>query len=146
LPRRALSAENVRRLLADTSVLIDPPTEAEVERHELEDAEQAISVVSIAELHMGTLTSEDPDERAQRLRRLTTVEARHEPLPVDSAVARVLGRYMAETKRARHALRTRDAIIATTAEANGLAVLTRDNDFQRFGAELLLLRGAGPDR
>jgi predicted nucleic acid-binding protein len=46
---------------------------------------------------------------------------------------------MAEAKTKRRALRARDAIIAATAEANALAVLTRDRDFQRFGAGLVIL-------
>lgn len=130
-----------RRVLSDTSVLIEPLTEQEIEAHGLAEAEQAISVVTIAELHMGTLVSDDAQERAARLRRLAAVEARHETLALDADAARVLGRYMAEAKRAQLRLRTSDAIIAATAEANDLTVVTRDRDFQRFGVDSVVLAG-----
>lgn len=133
-------APQLRQLLADTSTLIEPPTDDEAARHGLAEAEWAISSMSIAELHKGALLAADDEERALRLRRLATVEARYEPLPFGTEAARILGRYMAEARRGELALRARDAIIAATAETHGLPVLTRDGDFHRFGAPLISLR------
>jgi hypothetical protein len=129
-------------MLADTSVLIEPLSEQEIDAHALSDAVQAISTISIAELHKGVLLAADARQRAARLRRLTAVEARHEPLALDTAAARVFGGYMAHAKRARQRLRVRDAIIAATAQAHGLTVLSRDADFERFDAELIRLTAA----
>lgn len=127
------------RLLADTSVLIEPPTEQEIEAHGLAEAEQAISTMSIAELHQGVLVAADDEQRRQRLRRLAAVEARFEALALDTPSARGLGAYMAAARQARRSLRVRDAIIAATAEAHGLAVLSRDADFERFDCKLIAL-------
>ena len=132
-----------QRVLVDTSVLIDPPSVEELEANGLLAAESAISPISLAELHKGVLLAAQDDERALRLRRLAAIEARHEALPFDTPAARVFGRYMAEAKRGKLGLRVRDAIIAATAEANRLTVLSRDADFQRFGADLVALGGGG---
>jgi hypothetical protein len=134
-----VSAQPPRRVLADTSVLIEPLSEHEIDAHALADAVQAISAMSIAELHKGVLLAVDADQRAIRLRRLTTVEASHEALALDTAAARVFGSYMAHAKRTRQRLRVRDGIIAATAQAHGLTVLSRDGDFERFDAELIRL-------
>ena len=130
------------RLLADTSVLIEPPTEEEIEAHGLAEAEQAISTMSIAELHLGVLVAADHEQRGHRLRRLAAIEARLEALALDSPSARCLGAYMAKARHARRSLRVRDAIIAATAEAHGLTVLSRDDDFERFDCELISLGAA----
>jgi predicted nucleic acid-binding protein len=63
-----------------TSVLIGAASPGELEG--------AISVASIAELHVGVLVAASDDERALRLQRLGIVEATFDPLPVDNAVAR----------------------------------------------------------
>lgn len=137
-----MSRQLPRRVLVDTSVLIEPLSEQEIDAHVLGDAVQAISTISIAELHKGVLVAADADQRAGRLRRLTTVEARHEPLALDTAAARVFGGYIANAKRAHQRLRVRDAIIAATAQAHELTVLSRDADFQRFDADLICLTAA----
>ena len=61
------------RALLDTSVLIAGAAPKNVEA--------AISVVSITELHFGTLLARDDDERARRTDRLAAVEATFDPLP-----------------------------------------------------------------
>lgn len=68
------------RGILDTSVLI--ATDVEPIPGEL-----AISVISIAELQFGVLVAKDPQARGLRLSRLSAIQRRFDPLPVDDAVA-----------------------------------------------------------
>ena len=91
--------------------------------------ELAISAVSLAELAAGPHAADDPAERARRQDRLQRVEATFEPLPVDSAVARVYGRIYAAVESAGRRARGRralDLLIAATALAAGLPLYTRN--------------------
>jgi len=54
------------------------------------DGDLAISIVTLAELHVGVLVTHDPMRRAERLRRLTSIERWFDPLPVDDRVAAVV--------------------------------------------------------
>ena len=69
------------RAVLDTSALIgdEPPPD---------DAEAAISVASITELHFGVLVAADDDERARRMARLAVVEATFDPQSISVDVAR----------------------------------------------------------
>jgi predicted nucleic acid-binding protein len=49
--------------------------------------ELAISVVSLAELHVGVLVATNNEARNLRLTRLSGLQRRFDPLPVDDAVA-----------------------------------------------------------
>lgn len=89
----------------------------------------AISVVTIAELHLGVLVADDPAIRAQRLRTLSAVEAVFEPLPVDAAVARVFAELAAEARRQGKRPKIMDTWIAATGVAHGLPVYTQDEDY-----------------
>lgn len=124
--------------LLDTSVVIEPPGEGVPLPQEC-----AIASMTIAELHMGVLVAPSTQESEERVALLAEVEARFAPLPFDTRAARMLGRYMAEAKRRRsrtgERLKVRDAIIAATAQANGLTVLTRDEDLTRFGAPCVVV-------
>jgi hypothetical protein len=51
----------------------------------------AISVVTVAELHLGVLMADRAAVRARRSRTLTSVQSIFEPLPIDSEVARIRG-------------------------------------------------------
>jgi toxin FitB len=106
------------RALLDTSVLIadTAPT----------DVEAAISVVSITELHFGTLVAGDDDERARRTDRLAVVEATFDPLPVTVEVARAWGRLAAAVAQRGGKPRRRqlDLAIAATAVTEGVPLLT----------------------
>jgi hypothetical protein len=51
----------------------------------------AIGVVSLAELHVGVLVAASDDDRSLRPRRLSIVQRRFDPLPVDQAVAERYG-------------------------------------------------------
>jgi toxin FitB len=111
--------------LLDTSVLIaeDGP----------DDLECAISSASLAELHFGVLVAQDADERARRAQRLGIVEATFHPLPLDAAVAREWGRLAAAvaSRGAQPRRRAVDLVIAATANAHGVPLLTHNaKDFQ----------------
>lgn len=108
------------RALLDTSVLIGAESPGELEG--------AISVASLAELHFGVLVAADDDERSRRAQRLGVVEATFDPLPVDAAVAREWGRLAAAVvaRGAQPRRRAIDLVIAATANAHGVPLLTRN--------------------
>ena len=89
----------------------------------------AISVITVAELHLGVLMADEPSIRAQRLRTLTSVETLFEPLPIDSEVARTFAELVAEARRQGRRPRIMDTWIAATAVAHDLPVYTQDDDF-----------------
>ena len=108
------------RVLLDTSVLIgDDPAP---------DVEAAISVASLAEIHFGVLVAADDDERALRTGRLGSIESTFDPLPVTAEVAREWGRLAAAISRRGGQPRRRavDLVIAATANAHGVPLLTHD--------------------
>ncbi len=89
----------------------------------------AVSVVTLAELHLGVLMADDPSIRAQRLRTLASVEAIFEPLPIDPEVARGFAELVAEARRQGRRPKIMDTWIAATAVTHGLPVYTQDDDF-----------------
>jgi predicted nucleic acid-binding protein len=89
----------------------------------------AVSVVTLAELHLGVLLTEDPRVRAQRLQTLSSVEALFESLPVDAAVARNFAEIVAEARRQGRRPKIMDTWIAATAVTHRLPVYTQDEDF-----------------
>ena len=89
----------------------------------------AISVVTLAELHLGVLLAEEPAIRAVRLRTLSEVERTFDPLPVDADVARTFAVIVAEARRAGKRPKVMDAWIAATAAAHRIPVYTQDADF-----------------
>ncbi|MDA8069791.1 MAG: PIN domain-containing protein [Actinomycetota bacterium] len=108
------------RLILDTSVLIDP-----VELPE--DAQAAISAVSIAELHFGLLVADDTT-RPLRATRLGLIESRFTPLPLDDRVAREWGRLQAAvaSRDANPRKRAADLAIAATANVHDATLLTHN--------------------
>jgi predicted nucleic acid-binding protein len=91
--------------------------------------ELAISVVSLAELHFGVLLAGDDDARARRLSRLSAMQRRFDPLPVDEAVAESYGLLAARVVKAGRQPRARvmDLLIAATAHAHDAALFTRNS-------------------
>jgi len=89
-------------------------------------AEPAVTAISLAELSVGPLVTDDPAERAARQIRLQEVEAAFDPLPFDAAAARTFGRVAAELRRSGRRVQARafDAMIAAVAVANDLPVYT----------------------
>ena len=119
------------RALLDTSVLIAEAAPT--------DVEAAISVVSITELHFGTLLARDDDERARRTDRLAAVEATFDPLLVTVEVARAWGRLAAAVAQRGGEPRRRqlDLAIAATAVTEGVPLLTLDLGDFRIIADLV---------
>ncbi len=89
-------------------------------------AEPVITAVTLAELSVGPLTTNDESERAIRLARLQRTEATFESLPFDAAAARAFGGVAASLRRSGRTTEARafDAMIAAVAIANGLPVYT----------------------
>ena len=104
-----------------------------------------ISAISLAELSVGPLVARTEAERAARLALLQQVEADFRPIPFDDRAARAFGRVAAGLRAAgrKPAARAYDALIAATALANDLPVVTSNvEDFQ--GIEDLQVIGVDP--
>lgn len=88
----------------------------------------AISAASLAELHFGVLVTEDRAIRAERLRRLTTLQRRFDALPIDDDVAASYGRLAAAIVAVGRQPRSRafDLLIAATAHAHDARLYTRN--------------------
>ena len=112
--------------IADPSVLPDVPL---------------ISAITLAELSVGPLVTDDEAERARRLAHVQQAEADFEPIAFDAAAARAFGLVASSLRRSgrKPAARALDALIAATAIANGLPLYTcNPNDFA--GIEELTVR------
>jgi len=111
----------VSRGILDTSVLIA----ADVQPL---PGELAISVISLAELHYGVLVAHSPEARAVRLARLSGLQKRFDPLPVDEVVSDSYGRLAARTvsQGRQPRRRVRDLLIAATAHAHSATLYTRN--------------------
>lgn len=92
-------------------------------------AAAAISVVTVAELHLGVLLADRPAMRVRRLHTLTSAQNLFEPLPVDSEVARAFAELVAEARRMGKRPKIMNTWIAATALARDLPVYTQDDDF-----------------
>ena len=90
--------------------------------------ELAISIASIAELKFGVLVAKNDKTRATRLSRLSSIERRFDPLPIDEAVvdsyARLAARVVAVGRQPR--ARVLDLLIAATAHAHNATIYTRN--------------------
>lgn len=89
----------------------------------------AISVVTLAELHLGVLLAPDAATRAARLANLGDVERNYSAIPVDAAIAAEYARVVAAARRLGRRPRPFDALIAATASVHGVPVYTRAEDF-----------------
>lgn len=109
--------------MLDTSTVILLPRLRDP--HELPD-EPLITAVTLAELSVGPLVTDDEQERAPRQAHVQQAEADFDPLPFDAAAARAFGRVAASLRRAgrKPAARAYDAMIAATAIANRLPLYT----------------------
>jgi len=90
--------------------------------------ETDISVVTLAELTLGVLLANN-DQRAVRLGTLSAVESTWDPLPVGAEVARTFARIVADLRVRGRRVPVLDALIAATAVAEGLPVVTQDRDY-----------------
>ena len=129
----------MNRALLDTSFVI---ALARGEELALEDppAEAAISSVTLCCLHHGVLIADD-EQRAGRLATLAYAERRFAVVPVDSSVAPHYGRLLADVRRrGGRRLATADALIAATAAAHDLPLITRDRNFESLdGVDVVLI-------
>lgn len=95
--------------------------------------EPMITAITLAELSVGPLVTEDPREREMRQLHLQQAEADFHPLPFDESAARAFGRVAASLHRSgrKPAARACDALIAATALAHDLPVYTANTrDFE----------------
>lgn len=92
--------------------------------------EPSVTTVTLAELSVGPLVTDDPDERAARQAHLQQAEADFDPLPFDAAAARAFGRVAADLRTAGHTTRARayDALIAAIAVSQDLPIYTVNPD------------------
>jgi predicted nucleic acid-binding protein len=122
-----MATPNDRRGLLDTSVFI-----AKEAGHPLGELPEtaAISVVTIAELHLGVLMAYGLSVRTRRLRTLTAVQSAFEPIPIDPPVARMFAEVVAQARRLGTRPKIMDMWIAATALAHDLPVYTQDEDFE----------------
>lgn len=109
------------RGILDTSVLVADDVDPI-------PGELAISIASIAELKYGVLVAKNDMARATRLSRLSSIERRFDPLPIDEAVvdsyARLAARVVAVGRQPR--ARVMDLLIAATAHAHDATIYTRN--------------------
>lgn len=107
----------------DTSVVIATGVAA------LEGA-LAVSIATFAELHLGILVARSEDVRAERLARLSFLQTRFSPLPINDEVASSYGRLAAAVAAPgrQPRARTMDLLIAATAHANRARLYTRNPD------------------
>lgn len=103
-----------------TIILLDRLSASDIPEHPV------ITTISLAELSVGPLATDDPTERAKRQLLLQEVEATFDPLPFDSDAARAFGRVAASLRNAgrKPAARAFDALIAATALSNQLDLYT----------------------
>ena len=89
-----------------------------------------ISAITLAELSVGPLVTDDDAERARRQQHLQRVEADFDPVPFDADAARAFGQVAAYLRRAgrKPAARSYDAMIAATAISTGLPLYTANPD------------------
>jgi tRNA(fMet)-specific endonuclease VapC len=123
------SATEPRGVLDTSTVILLP---------RLQDAsslptEPLITAITLAELSVGPLVTDDEQQRAARQAHVQQAEADFDPLPFDAAAARAFGRVAASLRRAgrKPAARAYDAMIAATAIANDLPLYRCNaDDFQ----------------
>jgi predicted nucleic acid-binding protein len=111
--------------LADTSLFIG------VESRPLSDRPPeriSVSIITIGELRLGVLAATDPAARARRLETLTRAEAL-DPIPVDRRVAHAWAALRVSLRDQGMRMPLNDSWIAATALANGLPVVTQDDDY-----------------
>lgn len=88
--------------------------------------EPLITAVTLAELSVGPLVTDDENERVARQAHLQQAESDFDPLPFDAGAARAFGRVAASLRRSgrKPSARAYDAMIAATAVANELPLYT----------------------
>lgn len=118
---------STRPALLDTSVLIASESGRRLDTDSLPE-ETAVSVVTVAELHAGILGAVDTATRARRLSTLEAASAA-EPLPITVEAARRWAELRVRLAEQGRRAKINDLWIAAVAQANGMDVVTQDDDF-----------------
>jgi predicted nucleic acid-binding protein len=128
----------VSKVLLDTSVFI-AGVDGEIDLASL-PGESTISAVTLCELHHGILIASDAD-RPGRLLGIDFARSNFDAIPVDDRIAPRYGELVASSRRAgRGRPPVADTLIAATAMAYGLPLLTLDKGFESFeGVAVTLL-------
>jgi len=119
--------DEVPRALLDTTVFIAIENGRDLDHRKLPE-QQAISVITLAELEAGVLAAADEDLRARRLATLRRVDVL-EPLLIDGQVASAWARFRAHLAHGRRRVPVNDLWIAATAVVHRIPVVTQDDDF-----------------
>ncbi len=115
------------RGLLDTSVFIAVESERAIDQLLLPD-ESVVCPVTIAELQVGVLAAADLEIRARRLATLESI-ADVEVVAIDADVAAQWSRLRVQLAQTGRRMNANDLWIAATAAANGLPIVTQDDDF-----------------
>jgi len=101
----------------------------------------AVSVITIGELELGMLAAVDEAVLARRADTLALARE-SDPIPVSEPVMTAWTRLEMDCRRAgvHRTIRLTDALIAATAIAHGLPVVTQDDDFDSIAHAHLPLR------
>ena len=116
------------RGLLDTSVFIALESGRPINAERLPD-QSVICPVTIAELQAGVLIAADVDIRARRMATLASTTD-IEVLAIDAEVAAEWARLRVHLAESGRRVNVNDLWIAATATANGLPVVTQDDDFE----------------
>lgn len=113
--------------LLDTSVFI--ARESGRPLGELPD-QVTVSVVTIGELELGVISTDDDAARARRADTLAVARG-FDPLPISEAVMAAWAHLVADCRKAgvRRFVKLLDSLIAATAITHGIPVVTQDGDF-----------------
>ena len=87
-----------------------------------------VTVITLAELEAGVLAAKTPDDRAARLATLQSL-ANLAAIPVDDKAAHEWALLRVKLAQAGRKVNANDLWIAAIAAANGLPVVTQDDDF-----------------
>lgn len=115
------------RALFDTSVFIAIETGRIAQTPPEVDAAQ-VSVLTVGELTAGALNATS-EQLPARVATLARVESSWDPLPVDLDVARRFGAVVADLRRRGRKVPVIDALIAATALAHDIPLVTQDRDY-----------------
>lgn len=125
---------SARPALLDTSVLIARESGRRLDVDSLPE-QTAVSVITLGELHAGVLAATDTAIRARRLSTLEAVTA-VEVLPITAEAARRWAELRVRLAEQGRRAKVNDLWIAAVAKANGMDVVTQDDDFD-------VIEGAG---
>ncbi len=120
------SGERAELGLADTSLFIAVEPDRPLSGRPPQQI--AVSVITIAELHLGVLAAADGPTRARRLETLTRADSL-EPIAVDRSVAVAWAALLLALRDAGRRMPLNDSWIAATALARDIPVVSQDSDY-----------------